>query len=52
MRNVYEIWLGNKKKKATLGNLCIGHRQRKVEVIERFAVSWVLAYVPRTDWYI
>jgi hypothetical protein len=52
MRNLYEIWAGNKKEKATLGNLFIGHSQREVEVIERFAVSWVLAYIPRTDWYI
>jgi len=43
---------GQEKKKTTLGNLCIGHRQRKVEIIERFAISRVLTYVSRTDWYI
>ena len=43
MRNVYEILGGKQKKKATLGNLCIVYRRRKVEIIESFAFSWVLA---------
>jgi hypothetical protein len=52
MRNVFEILDGKEKKKVALGNLRIGYRQRKVEIIEYFAFYWVLAYVPRTDWYI
>jgi hypothetical protein len=52
MRNVFEILGWKKKKRAPLGNLRIGYRQRKVEIIESFAFSWVLVYVPRTDWYI